>query len=380
MNIALLTVSFNNSGPARILTEIALNVDQSKYNVIFIICERYSINNLHDMLVKRGINIIYLNMDGYHDIKRLLKLIIILKKKKIDILHTRLHRADVYGRIAGKFAGIKYIINNSVSSNKKHFSDYHKGLKGLFLQFIDMFTVPFTDIFIANSYGVGTELLKKWPYSTRKIVIIPNGINTAPYLGRDETRVLVREKLCMKKNDLLVGSVGRLVNQKDYSLFVKSALKVLNTYKHVKFLIVGSGKEERYIKTLIHNLSLENHLILLGHQENVLDFLNAMDLFVFTSKYEGMPNAVMEAMASRLPVIAFDIPGVNELVLNGITGILIKERNEQILANKIVELLENEKLRIQMGLNGYQRIKEHYSMEKMVNNFEKIYSKVYEEL
>ena len=133
----------------------------------------------------------------------------------------------------------------------------------------------------------------------------------------------------------------------------------------------GSLNEE--LRSFTHELNLKKNVTFLGNRHDVPDLLNIMDLFVLTSLHEGVSNTILEAMACGLPVVGTHVGGTPEIVADGKTGILVPPQHPEQLAAAIRSFIENQTLRREMGKQGRRRAEEHFSLERMVENYEALY-------
>jgi glycosyltransferase involved in cell wall biosynthesis len=142
--------------------------------------------------------------------------------------------------------------------------------------------------------------------------------------------------------------------------------------------MVGDGPELDTMKTKTSQLGLEQRVTFLGKRNDIAAILPAMDIFVLPSLHEGMPNAVLEAMAARLCVVASSVGGIPELVIHGQTGLLVPPRDSEALANALISLLNAPQMRSQMGQTGCKRALEHYSIQSNIDKTQKLYEHLLE--
>ncbi len=225
------------------------------------------------------------------------------------------------------------------------FDAYHK----LLSPFLHMIWKNSSAI-VANSNGL-RELALKFD-SRFEIPIIPNGV--------DLEEIKNTERDWMPPRLL---SVGRLVHQKglDLAMHALAGLKA----REWEWVIVGDGPQMNELRSLAKRLGINDRIVFSGWQsrEQLNDQYKRSNLFLFPSRHEGMPNAVLEAMASGIPVIASHIAGNEELVVNNETGLLVPSENVAALRDALAELLDNIPLRKQMGGASRRRVEEHYSWD-----------------
>ncbi|MCE1252786.1 MAG: glycosyltransferase, partial [Anaerolineae bacterium] len=184
----------------------------------------------------------------------------------------------------------------------------------------------------------------------------------------------LREEWQKAQDRIIVGMVGRLDPTKDYPNFLRSAAQIINKRKDVKFVCVGAGMEEyrHELVQLSDQLGLQDHLIWAGLHTNMEAVYNALDILVLSSKGEGFPNVIGEAMACAVPVVATDVGDVSYLV--GETGIVVKPGDSDALASGILKLLEmSADERFQWGQRARQRVESMFSVKKMVESTQDIF-------
>jgi glycosyltransferase involved in cell wall biosynthesis len=175
---------------------------------------------------------------------------------------------------------------------------------------------------------------------------------------------------------MLVGTVARITYDKDLPTFYEVARRVNARCPHVRFAIVGDGygNELEDATADVRRLGLNGKVHLTGHRNDLKDVYASFDLFLMTSRTEGMPNAVLEAMALGLPVVSTRVGGVPELVVDTETGILCPPGDAASLADAVCRLLEDEKLREQFAEAARRRIEEKFDFAARVRTMEEIYT------
>jgi len=209
---------------------------------------------------------------------------------------------------------------------------------------------------VANSNGLHDLAMK---FDSRfEIPIIPNGV--------DLENIKVTEREWMPPRLL---SVGRIVHQKGLDLAMYALAELRN--KEWEWVIVGDGPQMHTLKALVQKLEIHEHIIFTGWQnrEQLNERYKRSNLFLFPSRHEGMPNAVLEAMASGLPVIASRIAGNEELVVSGETGLLVPTENVEVLRDALRKLLNDAPLRGQMGTASRRRVEVFYSWENTARQY-----------
>lgn len=351
-------------GAERQLYELVRGINKERFNPI-VIC--LSEGGYWSKEIKKiGIEVIEIMRKRNWEFIRLFKLFKLLKSIKPDIVHAFLFSANSYGRIASILAGVPIII-----ASERNLPEAGNDKIKLWI-YIDKLLALFTDRIICNSYRAAESLVKHHAFNSKKVCVVHNGISVADFINKND---LNSEEYSASK---VVGTVGRLYPQKNHILFLDMVKIISEKYKHknLKFVIAGEGPLKKQLKKYSQDLGIESKVVFTGLINNIQDILHATDIFVLSSDWEGLPNAVMEAMASGLPCVVTDVGGNSELVVDGETGYVIPPNDPEAMAQKISYLLENDRLAIKMGVEGKKRMQEDFNMEKMIKTTEEIYEKM----
>jgi glycosyltransferase involved in cell wall biosynthesis len=264
------------------------------------------------------------------------------------------------GVIAKMFFNKKLIVRTGFTWSKFHQENINKKFINNLIQraieIVECLGYTFCDVAIVASKDDKEYLLKKYRGIKSKINFIPNYINT---------EIFNNLKL-LKNNDIIY--VGRLSAQKNLEFLFKSLTEL-----PYDLTIVGSGGLITDLKNIAKKLKLKINFIDRVKNYDLAKLLNHSKIFVLPSLYEGMPKALLEAMSCGLPVLASDVPGNNEVIQNNKNGVLFSLKSNKNLSELIVKLMNDEKLRIQLGANARKHILENYSLIKNINQEIKIY-------
>jgi glycosyltransferase involved in cell wall biosynthesis len=186
-----------------------------------------------------------------------------------------------------------------------------------------------------------------------------------------------KEHKKLKRNELVVGFSGAICWEKGIRDFIEVAFVIKERIKNIKFLLVGDGPELSWAKEAVKVLGMEKNFVFAGWQKNVVSFLGQMDVFFFPTRHlEGLSLALLEAMAGGIPIVARDIGGNRELVVNGKTGYLFKEETPEKVAEIIVKLLKDKKKRGAMGRAARERVEKYFSEERWIKKLHKVFEEV----
>jgi len=325
--------------------------------------------------LKNKLKVQLFGCNGRLDLKVALEIRNFIKSNNIKILHCHGYKPNFYGILATSFLNVGLITTcHSWFVNSQKMRIY---------TWLDKFWIRKFDKIIAVSGGIKKELLESGT-SENKILIINNGINTQNFKRaikdeRKEMKTKSQNINGITKNDKIVGTIGRLDIQKGQIYFLKAAKEVLKIYPNTKFLLVGDGPLKQRLEEKIKELNLENNITFTGFRADIPEILSLLDIFVLPSLKEGLPMALLEAMASKKPVIATDVGAIPKLIKNNKTGILIKPRNPQELSEAILSLLNDKEKAERLGNNGFLFVKKEFSSEKMAENHAQVYKEVLKE-
>jgi glycosyltransferase involved in cell wall biosynthesis len=228
--------------------------------------------------------------------------------------------------------------------------------------------LPYCDGIITNTNSIKQEYDSYGWWDKDFVKVIYNGINETTI--SDKKYDLSKYIPADIKKPLVIVSTGRLAKQKGFEYLIEAAKSVIEKYPHVFIFIAGTGKLEDTLKRQINRLELDNNVHLLGFHKNISELLNAADLFVLPSLYEGMPNSLMEALAHGIPAISTRVNGVEELMNDGEHGFIVESKNVLSLERAMEQLIVDTELK-KKGQRGAQHVKEKFSIDKMVNKLEK---------
>jgi glycosyltransferase involved in cell wall biosynthesis len=206
-----------------------------------------------------------------------------------------------------------------------------------------------------------------------KTSIIYNGIDIDEY-QKPIDKNKKKAEIGIKEDEFVIGNVANLYPVKGQIYLLRAAQKVLKEIPNTKFLIIGRGELENELKIEAQNLGILSYVKFLGFREDVKELYKIMDVFVLSSLAEGLPLSLIEAMASKVPVVATDVGGIPEVIESGVNGFLVPSANADALTKKITYISKNKTLAEIFAHSGYNKIKEQFSFESMINKYIEIYS------
>ena len=303
---------------------------------------------------------------GGNDLLLPLKLARLFRRTKTDIVHTRNAEAFFYGFLGARIAGLPRI-RIIHSEHGRTFNDRP-------LRFtVQRLFSRYTDRIFSVTEQLKQDLVRHISIPADRIEVLYNGVD----LGRFKpvSRMEIRARLGFQTDDRVVGSVGRLVAVKNYPLLLQ-AIGSLGL-SHVKLALVGEGPERGALEKMVAMLGLQKQVLFLGHCDNVAELLAAFEVFVLPSFSEGMSNTLLEAMGAGIAVVASDVGGNPEIVRDGIDGLLFPSRDETALASRLLSLLRDDVLRIQLAHAGRERVLRDFTMDAMISRYENLYESAF---
>lgn len=349
--------SFKFGGAERLTVDLLKNLEHSKFEAKIIFIKPAAKNIWEDELKKNNIPIIKLNKKSKIDIKIFFALVKILKKEKSDIVHTHLFLGHIFGILAAKLARVKCIVSTEHNLNYSE-KFYHRLLRKI--------TAKLTNVTIAVSEAVKYYTISYEGIKKDNIIVINNGVETERFLNR---------KRRYNKQDLVIGSIGRLSKQKGFD-FLINAIKRINNDK-ITCCIAGEGEFMNNLQKQIELLNLQAKVKLIGRVNDVTGFLKKIDIFILPSRWEGFGIVILEAGLSGLPVIASRIDGIKEIIDDNDNGLLVNVGDEDQLAQKINDLIKNSKKREILGINLQNKIIKKFNIKAITKQYEKIYISIF---
>jgi len=319
-----------------------------------------------------NINFYCLTEERYRKIPAALwipKLLRLLQNLRPDILHTHGGWATYIGGCAARLIRIPVVatFHNTALS----YDDALLRQKDILL---DRLGACFAKRVIAVSNAVRKDMIAmKIP--DYKIQVIHNGINVNNFASNIDCS-MKRIELGLQDSDFIIGTVGNLLHAKGHEYLIYAAKHVISVMPNAKFLIIGEGGLRQSLESLRDNLGLTNYVVFTGMRSDIHELLNLMNIFVLPSVREGLPFALLEAMASRKPIIASRVGGIPEIIIDNQTGLLVNPRDPIALAQSIIRLLKDPSLAINFADNAYRWVSINLSIKSMIKKIKEVYTKI----
>jgi glycosyltransferase involved in cell wall biosynthesis len=291
-----------------------------------------------------------------------------IRQGKYDIVHTNNAIAGAVGRLAAVLARVPVIIHHVHGWGLQ--DDMSKMMRSLYVG-SERFCATFTNRLIAVSKPNIEKGLANKICQEDKFALIYYGIHLKKFQQQVDKRTICLE-LGLDPECKIVGMIARLDKQKNPLDFIRAAAMVAKDYPKVQFLIAGDGSLRPECERLIDELKLRDKFFLLGYRNDIDLIMPILTMTALSSLWEGLPIVFQESMSAGKPIVANDVDGARDVIINGETGYLVTPHQPQEMADRILTLLNNEELCYQMGVTAKQHA-EQYSSDHMIKQIESLY-------
>jgi glycosyltransferase involved in cell wall biosynthesis len=283
-----------------------------------------------------------------------------LRQQRPDILQTWMFTCNLFGRLAAKGLPIR-VLASEVAADPT---------KSAVRLAVDRVLAKTTPAFYVNSRTVAEFYHAKCGIPFEKLVVIPNGIDVR------EVEPVARHTLSVPADSYLVGCAGRLSPEKGFDRVIEALASPALRTRRVHVVFAGDGPMRGPLEALAQQLGVADRVRLLGYREDLPRVLKALDLFVLASLHEGMPNALMEAMAQGVPCVVTPVGGVAELVRHGESGVVLDRSAAEPIARAIADLMDAPGTAVALGRAGRRHMQESFSVQENVRRFEDLYRRL----
>lgn len=359
IGILFLIDKMATGGAQRQLCILATGIDRTRFQVQ-VVCLNSSVGTLGDDLQKKGIPVTSLGVRRLYDpavIKALISITRKLKNDDISIIHTWTFNPDVLGPIAGAFKPGTVVITSrrDVGHFLKH--RHHQMLAQ---------TGRLADAVVSNSVAGRDAAIRREGLHPSKCVVIYNGIDSGPPSA-------LRPK---PDKGLVIGTMGALSPRKDHVFFLRVAREVLHHHPETTFRIIGEGTLRRRIENEASRLGIEQAFEMPGEVQDTRAELLKMDIFFLSSRTEGIPNVLLEAMAAGLPCLSTRVGGVPEIFISPGLGVIVEHGDTGQAAKALCDFITSRHMRKETGKLAREHVLRRFTISKMVRSYERLYERL----
>jgi glycosyltransferase involved in cell wall biosynthesis len=363
--IAYIISQLDRAGTELEVLSITKRTDRSLYNPMVISFERGG--EIESEFMQLGIDLVELEKKGTLDAGFLARLVRLLRRKKVRIVHSFLISANFWGVLAARLARVPVIVSSVMTVYSWAGKAVH--------------TAARVGALLSHAVTVNTELGRKYLIENagippHKLHRVYSAVDTDRFRAGRIVPEEKRSQLGIPPGARVVGMAAVFYFAKDYATLSRAARIVVNQIPDCVFLFVGGCREpeeRKRIEDLVTELDLTKNVIFTGSLDCMEEVLSLFDVAVLSTHVEGCSVYILEAMASGKPVVATDVGGNRELVRHGVTGFLTPHEDPEDLAARILDLLENPAVRTKMGRAGRERAVEKFSLTCQIEAFQRIY-------
>jgi len=311
------------------------------------------------------------------DIKSFIKIMRIIRHEKYHIVHTHTAKAGILGRMAA------WLCRTPIIVHTLHGTTFHRAMhasEAFFYRILERLTACITDQLVSVGDDLRQIYLNAGVGKPEQYVTIRSGFEISRFRLSDAEIALrrrkIRRELGISDAAYVIGSASRLEPRKGQYYFIQSAQQLLSKYPDLVFILAGDGPSAEELRTLAQSLRIANKIHFLGHRKDIEDVMSAMDVFVLSSLWEGLPQVLVQAAALGRPIVSFDAEGAKEIVHGGENGFVVPRGDENALTESLAYFISHPQRAREMGLRGRRFIGAEYDKEIMVRRIDELYSEL----
>ncbi len=359
MSVLYLSTSSGPGGAERVISNLASSLDPDRYRAILCL---FRPGWIQERSEGRGVRTYVIPTHGMTDWRWALQFKRLLRQERVDLIHAHEFDANVQGAFVAALSGIPLV---ATVHGKNYF--WEKLRRRLAYRWVSRRATM-----VAVSQNLKEFIIEKVGISPDRLRVVYNGVDALPYCEEADVNQFRRE-LGLPENDQIVGVVGNLYPVKGHQYLIEGIPAVLQKCPNTSFVFAGRGQLETELKEQVQRLGLDKRVHFLGLRQDIPRILALLDVFVLPSLSEGLSMAILEAMIAGKPVVATQVGGNPELVLDGETGFLVPPRDSQALASSLVTLLTNKQQAVQFAEKGKRRAEGQFSLGTMVHAYQTLY-------
>jgi len=350
---------------------IILGLDRQKYHTVIIYLMKNS--EKPNFFEQRGCTVYYISQKKFFrvfNLRALWRLIRLLKREKVDILHCHRHQAVTYGTIAAKLAVVPVVIAHVHGLNRS---------KSPKRKFVNSIVLRWVDKILTVGEAVRNDVLQENAVlRPEQIISLGNSIDYDRFASTNISKSQAKQNIALKPETFVFGTVGRLAPTKGLSYLIDAFVKVKQVITSAQLIIIGQGRLQNQLEQQAANTPYADSIHFLGHRDNMPELYRAMDVFVLSSIAEGLPRSLLEAMASEVPCICTNVGSVSEVLAESEFGLLVPPRDHESLAEAMIKLGGiTEKERVRLAKSAKKRVCDCYSHGVIIQRLDNIYQTEY---
>ena len=361
--------SLYTGGAERQLVQLVQNLDPSRYLITVAVFVGPAVASqagfYQQVAALPNVSLAVVRRSGRFDVVGpVASLVSLIRTQHIQLMHTFLNLASTFGLVAARLAGVP-IVASAIRDSRDI---------GPVYRLCRILQAYGTDFLLSNSEAGFDNRFRRRRANFR---VIGNGLDLRRFDPQPERARYLREELRLARFRQLVGMVATLSGFKDHEAFLQVAVRVLRERPETGFLVIGDGPNRAPLEALSARLGIAENVVFTGYRQDIDILTGMLDVACLFTNYrvisEGLPNAVMEAMACAVPVVATEGGGTVEVLHDGVEGYLVAENDVEVAGGRILQLLNDESLRQRLGRNGRAAIEAKFGLDACVARHEGLY-------
>jgi glycosyltransferase involved in cell wall biosynthesis len=304
------------------------------------------------------------------DLISLARMVRLVRQERPDIVHTHMAKAGAIGRLAAHICGVPLIVH---TYHGHVFHSYFGPARTRVFLTIERALGLATDRIIVVGDGQRQEIASFGVASLHKLESIRLGLELGQFLDTEQARGRLRREFAIAGDTPLIGIVARLVPIKAHDIFFQAAVRVLREEPAARFIVVGDGERRGELEAMVDRLAIRRSVTFMGWRRDMASVYADLDVVALTSRNEGSPVALIEALASGRPVVSSAVGGVPEVVIDGVTGLTVPPSDPAAMANAILMLLRDRPLGARLGAAGRRHVYPRYDSSRLVDDVKDLY-------
>jgi glycosyltransferase involved in cell wall biosynthesis len=358
------------------LTDLVLNLDPARFAVGVACATRRDSGFADDIrqMRDRGVPVFIVDMHREirppSDARAFLRLVALMRGGRYDVVHTHSSKAGFLGRMAASVARVPHVVHTP------HVFAFQMDTGKLLQRFyllLERVAARATDRIICVSTEERDVALRMGLSHADAFRVVPNGIDGEAYANTGDAASSLRRRMGLRDDDFVFGSVGRFSEQKGFAFLLQAGQRVLERNPRARLLLVGEGEKDLELRASSCRLGLGDRCIITADNRSDRGIYSTFDLFAMPSLWEGMPYALLEAMASARPIVATRVGGMREAIVSERSGILVPSGNSEDLAAAMIRIMEDRRLAAKLGAAAREVVLTRYRVTDMVRQTSAIY-------
>ena len=365
--ILQLVSSLTVGGAEQIVLNLAERVNPRQFETFVCSLSRIGQNSLQPAFEKVGIPTLALNSQHFYNMQLVRAVQRYVREQQIDLIHTHLTDADIIGRLVGRWSKIPVLstLHNMPFNYARQRRDRY---------WLERFTARYWATHLVTVSPKIRELfISEWHIPPARISAINNSVQMEPFLAVEEGVLATREF-----PGPVITNVARFNPQKAQEVLLAAAAQVIAKLPQAHFLLVGRGHMEPALRQQAQELGIANNVIFTGVRHDIPNILAQSEIFALSSRWEGVPLSVIEAMAAARPVVVTAVGGNTELVESGLSGLVVPPDSPGALAEALLTLLQDKERRLALGRSARHRVRHLFSPEQFIHQYELLYRRLAE--